>query len=180
MWIPIIDNKRYPARCIIRSPSKGGGVVVRFDRAGRRKRKNGTEYWRFKYDKENARPSSFNHIMYDKKGKPFVDLYNPIKGDYFQTELIKDKLRILDEDMRQWYVGEMEWRENTFKRQMSIWEKYIPIAAILFLGVGMMLMFIGYGQFYEQASQPMAQAASSLAEAASKLSGAAGILPPPS
>lgn len=185
MWIPIIDSKRYPVRCIIRTPSQGGGIVIRFDRAGRRTRKNGKEHWRLKYDRANARPAAFKNILYNKKGAPFADLYNPIKGDYYNTNFDDGKIEVMDEDMRQWFIGEMEWRETNFKKGPGWFEKYQGPFMLIIFAFALMLVFIGYGQFIAQAGGPMlsvagnlAAAAESLGTAAQALQGGLGVIPP--
>lgn len=154
---------------------RANGFVIKYAKAGRIKNKQSGVYeYRIKIPKfplgetKITKPQKFENIYMDAKGKAtlFVysdgkDIYTPLGIEFF-TDMLKSKVKVLDEDMTQFQVHSYRDNESRYKGQVDFWQKYGGVITLAVLAICIMLIFYSSQYLYAGVAEQNAQSLSIL------------------
>lgn len=149
---------------------RANGFIIKHAKAGRIKNKQSGVYeYKIKIPKfplgetKTTKPQKFENVYMDNKGKAVLfvysdgkDIYTPLGLDFF-TDMLKSKIKVLDEDMTQFQVHSYRDSDTRYKGQQDFWQKYSGVITLAVLAICIMLIFYSSQYLYAGVAEQNAQ-----------------------
>ena len=170
----VVVVAKYPIKVII-FEKRANGFTVKYGKAGRIKNKT-SGVWEYKMnlpkfplgEKKVTKPQEYENIYMDSKGKPILFVYSDGKDQYVPCgietfeDMLQAKVKVLDEDLRQFQVYSYRDSETKYKGQQDFWQKYGGVITLAVLAISILLIFYSSRYLYFGIAEQNAQSASIL------------------
>jgi len=179
-WKKLLLPMKFPVDVEIRE-KRGNSLIMKKDKARRRKMKTGEETYELMKAKTFIEPPKYSHYEINTKGKPILSLYSPTSNDYrpMKLDLLdiegKGKLTIEDKGARFWFVQEHKRIREKYMKA-SWMERYAPYISMILLGTFGTIQLVIWAKSTGVMSEHLANAANSFAAASEAIRGAASNL----
>ena len=159
--IAMIVSGKYPIKVVV-FEKRANGFIIKNCKAGRVKNPNSGVYeYKMKIPKfpfggetKTTKPQEYENIYMDQKGKPILFVYSDGKDQYVPcgiemfAEMLQCKVKVLDEDLRQFQVHSYRDSDIRYKGKSDIWAKYGNVITLGVLAVSILLIFYGSRYLY--------------------------------
>ena len=159
--IAVIVTGKYPIKVIV-FEKRANGFVIKNCKAGRVKNAN-SGVWEYKMkipkfpfggETKVTKPQEYENIYMDQKGKPILFVYSDGKDQYVPCgietfeEMLQAKVKVLDEDLRQFQVHSYRDSDTRYRGKADLWAKYGNVITMAILAISIMLIFYGSRYLY--------------------------------